>query len=233
MGIRNLVKKGVDKTKTQVAKKMADAKKPTRDEYEPISYKPSASRMRESADGTDWVDQAESVITIKGTKVTVTRDKDVLGYQWKSGDGKGHYEEINMKNKHTPAEMKKIMADEIEYTNTRHTRALTNMSNIAKYRKSEGKGHPTDTMESVGETFKGYDVHHNPDGVMVLVMGSDEDAQDDYYGINVVFKKKGTKPELVTSDDLADRQAAKYKVQIIAAAEKRLGKEEKDHLASL
>jgi hypothetical protein len=48
-GIRNLVKKGVDKTKAHVAKKMADAKKPTRDEYEPISYKPSASRMRESA----------------------------------------------------------------------------------------------------------------------------------------------------------------------------------------
>lgn len=105
---------------------------------------------------------------------------------------------------------------------------LKALKDEAKRRDSAGY-----VEEAVGETFKGYDVHHNPDSVMVLVLGSDEGAQDDYYGINVVFGKKGTKPELVTSDDLADRQAAKYKAQIIAAAEKRLGKEEKDHLASL
>ena len=83
------------------------------------------------------------------------------------------------------------------------------------------------------ETFKGYDVAHQPDGVMVLVLGSDDGAQDDYYGVNVVFGKKGSKPQLVTSDDLADRQAAKFKNLIIAAAEKRLSKEDKDYLASL
>ena len=88
-------------------------------------------------------------------------------------------------------------------------------------------------VEEAVETFKGYDVHHTPDGVMVLVYGPDDAAQDMYYGINVVFGKKGSKPELVTSDDLADDQARKYKAQIIAAAEKRLGKEEKDYLASL
>jgi hypothetical protein len=84
------------------------------------------------------------------------------------------------------------------------------------------------------EQFKGTNVSHEPDGVMVLVMGPDADAQDDYYyGINVVFGKPGTKPDLVTFDALGNKQVHKYKAQIIAAAEKCLGKKDKEHLASL
>jgi hypothetical protein len=92
--------------------------------------------------------------------------------------------------------------------------------------------------EYVGEaatpTYKGYDVSHMPDGVMVLVMGSEMSSNfDDYNGVNVVFGKPGTEPELVTADKWGDIEVKKHKKEIIAAAEKRLGKEEKDHLASL
>jgi len=84
--------------------------------------------------------------------------------------------------------------------------------------------------------YTGYEVSHEPDGVMVLVMGddgSDEDYDIDYYGVNVVFRKPGTKPELVAVDNRSEWQAKHDEAKIIAAAEKQLGKEEQEHLASL
>jgi hypothetical protein len=88
--------------------------------------------------------------------------------------------------------------------------------------------------EAAAPKFQGADVSHEPDGVMVLVFGpGDAGESGDYYGINVVFGKPGTKPKLVTDDKWADKEAKQFKTEIIAAAEKRLGKEEKEHLASL
>ena len=92
--------------------------------------------------------------------------------------------------------------------------------------------------EGSAPTFKGYDVSHEEDGVMVLVMGpgdldNGKHGYHSYSGINVVFGKPGTTPDLVTDDKIADAEVKKYKKEIIAAAEKRLGKKEKEHLASL
>lgn len=81
--------------------------------------------------------------------------------------------------------------------------------------------------------FRGYDVSHEEDGIMVLVMGPSEGHNDDYHGITVFFKKSGTKPELVTGDSYSSRQAKQYKAEIIAAAENRLTAADKKHLASL
>jgi hypothetical protein len=73
--------------------------------------------------------------------------------------------------------------------------------------------------ESAEKTFRGYDVHHNPDDITVHVMSQGEDsASEDYYGISVVFDRNNNTIQLVGADKIADEEIKHYRKAIIAAA---------------
>lgn len=68
------------------------------------------------------------------------------------------------------------------------------------------------------------------DGLMILVRNADaidwpDEEFEKYYGINVVFsKKKGV--YLSTADPVADKEAEKYRAQIIKVAKSKISKDD-------
>ena len=72
------------------------------------------------------------------------------------------------------------------------------------------------------KTFTALDVHHNPDDITVLVKSNEEEG-DGYYGISVVFHKAPSKKiELVSDDEIADEEIKKYRKTIITVAASRV-----------
>ena len=148
---------------------------------------------------------------------------------WGTGDAPTPKELVGRNKEYDDETIKSLSTDSRKVT--KHSPADIQKRVVDREMKKRGLNAPVKEAEEV--KFTAYDVSHEPDGVMVLVMGPGDGGAGEYYGINVVFHKPGTQPELVTDDDFADEEVKKYKSKIIAAATKKLGSEELKHLASL